>query len=99
MEQEEDIRRLSLRMDESLASMVDELSRMDNRSFNSEVIELVKKGISLHRAERALISKANPVHIVNSVSQDDDASKHPSAPGSGSLRDEGEQKGEDRELA
>jgi hypothetical protein len=55
MEQKEDIRRLSLRMDESLAAEVERLAEENERSLNNQLLILLRKGIKLAKAEEHLI--------------------------------------------
>lgn len=93
----------TIRMYSDLAKRVDRLAEDDGRSVNSEVVELLKKGIDLMVAEKRHLANIDPLRIVNtedgSATKERDEEKHSPAPGSGSLRDEGEQKGENRELA
>jgi len=95
---DEDVRRLSLRIEESLATMVDKLSRDDGRSFNSEVLELIKKGISLNAAEKKLLKNTDPLHVVNKAApiDEDDSPKHRRAPDN---ELETGKRGKDREFA
>ena len=96
---DENIRRLSLRIDEELARTVDELSREEGRSFNREILELVRKGIELRNAESRFLKKADPLHIMNAVGSEDEAEKHQGAPGPGKHLQSESEKGDIRELA
>lgn len=94
----DNIRKLSLRINERLAKEVDRMSEMNGRSFNSEAIELIKKGIELMESERRFLKHVEPVHIVRSASKidEDDSPKHRDAPDAESGSDK---KREARELA
>lgn len=94
----DNIRKLSLRINEKLAKEVDRLSETNGRSFNSEAIELIKKGIELVESERRFLKHVEPVHIVRSAqSADEEVSpKHPDAP---ETEPRSVQKGEAREMA
>jgi len=94
----DNIRKLSLRINERLVKEVDRMSQMNGRSFNSEAIELIKKGIELMESERRFLKHVEPVHIVRSASQidEDDSPKHRDAPDAESGSDK---KGKAREMA
>lgn len=62
---DDDIRRTSLRIDENLAVEVDRLASIDNRSFNNELIVIIKKGINLVETEKNLIMSFDPLYIIN----------------------------------
>ncbi len=81
---DDDIRRTSLRIDESLALEVDKLADNDGRSFNNQILELIKKGITLAKAEKKILNHANPINLLKvAASCDEDASpKHREAPDS-----------------
>lgn len=66
MEQKEDIRRLSLRMDESLAAEVERLAEENERSFNNQILILLRKGIKLVNAEEQMIDSSNLVGVIAS---------------------------------
>ncbi len=78
----DNIRRTSLRIDESLALKVDKLAENDGRSFNNQILELIKKGIELVESERKFLRHVEPVQIVRSTSaaDEDDPPKHSRAP-------------------
>ena len=94
----DNIRKLSLRINEKLAKEVDRLSEANGRSFNSEAIELIKKGIELMESERRFLRHVEPVHIVRSASKIDEevSPKHPDAP---ETEPRSVKKGEAREMA
>lgn len=94
----DNIRKLSLRINEKLAKEVDRISETNGRSFNSEAIELIKKGIELMESERRFLRHVEPVHIVRSASKIDEevSPKHPDAP---ETEPRSGKKGEAREMA
>ena len=65
---ENDIRRTSLRIDEGLAAEVERLAEENERSFNNQLIILLRKGIKLVNAEEHLLDSSNPVSIIKSAS-------------------------------
>lgn len=81
---ENDIRRTSLRIDESLATEVERLAEENERSFNNQLLILLRKGIKLVKAEEHMLGNTNPVSIVRSVSarSEDDLLKQYGAPDS-----------------
>jgi len=99
MSNDEHVRKLSLRINERLAKEVDRLSSANNRSFNSEALELIKKGIELVESERKFLRHVEPVQIVRSTSaacDEDDPPKHRMAPDN---ELETGKRGKDREFA
>jgi len=66
---DDDIRRTSLRIDEKLAVEVDKLALKNVRSFNNQLLILIKKGITLVEAEKLFLEGVNPVMIVKSAEQ------------------------------
>lgn len=101
MKNEKGTKVYTIRMYLDLASKVEQLAERDGRSVNSEVVELLKKGMELMAAERRHLSNLDPLRIVNADdnTKGNDDEKHIDAPGSVSLHDEQDQKGENRELA
>ena len=79
---DDNIRRTSLRIDESLAVKVDRLAENDGRSFNNQILELIKKGITLANAEKKILNNANPINLlkVAAACDEDGSPKHPRAP-------------------
>jgi len=79
---ENDIRRTSLRIDESLAAEVERLAEENERSFNNQLLILLRKGIKLVKAEEHMLGNTNPVSIVRSASarREDDSLKQYGAP-------------------
>lgn len=65
---ENDIRRTSLRIDEGLAAEVERLAEENERSFNNQLLILLRKGIKLVKAEEHLLDSSNPVSIIKSAS-------------------------------
>lgn len=63
------IRRTSIRIAEELARDVDRLAFENERSFNNQLLILVKKGIKLVDAETYLINSLNPMLIVKEFEQ------------------------------
>ncbi len=63
---ENDIRRTSLRIDESLAAEVERLAEENERSFNNQLLILLRKGIKLVNAEEQMIDSSNLVGIIAS---------------------------------
>jgi hypothetical protein len=63
---ENDIRRTSLRIDESLAAEVERLAEENERSFNNQLLILLRKGIKLVDAEEQMIDSSNLVGIIAS---------------------------------
>lgn len=93
----------TIRMYLDLATKIEQLAEVDGRSVNSEVVELLKKGIDLVAAEKRHLANLDPLRIVNAddgnAANGGDGEKHPDAPASASPHDEQDQKGERRELA
>ena len=98
MSNDEDVRKLSLRINERLAKEVDRLSSANSRSFNSEALELIKKGIELVESERKFLRHVEPVQIVRSTSaaDEDDSPKNRDTP---DKELETGKRGKDREFA
>lgn len=94
-----DTRIVSLRMYEPLAQVIEEIAESDNRSINSQIIELIKKGIDLRNAEIRYLASVGVRGVVAPQGADDDASKHHDASDAATSHDEKGQKGENRELA
>ena len=65
---ENDIRRTSLRIEEGLAIEVENLAEENGRSFNNQLLILLRKGIKLVNAEEHLLDSSNPVSIIKSAS-------------------------------
>lgn len=63
---ENDIRRTSLRIDEGLAAEVERLAEENERSFNNQILILLRKGIKLVNAEEQMIDSSNLVGIIAS---------------------------------
>ncbi len=55
----------TIRMYSNLAKQVEQLAENDGRSVNSEVVELLKKGIDLMAAEKRHLANLDPLRIVN----------------------------------
>lgn len=101
MKNEKGTKVYTIRMYLDLAAKVEQLAERDGRSVNSEVVELLKKGMDLMAAEKRHLSNLDPLRIVNADdnTKGGDGEKHHSAPASASRHDEQDQKGESRELA
>lgn len=95
MSKEKERRTLSLRIDKNLADEVDRLSALDGRNFNSQVQELIRKGIELVESERRFLKQVEPLHIVRTISEDYD----PKKPRNPDSELDSEKKGGARELA
>ena len=63
---ENDIRRTSLRIDKSLAAEVERLAEENERSFNNQILILLRNGIKLVNAEEQMIDSSNLVGIIAS---------------------------------
>ncbi len=103
MKNEKGTKVYTIRMYLDLASKVEQLAERDGRSVNSEVVELLKKGMELMAAEKRHLSNLDPLRIVNAddgnAANGGDGEKHPGAPDAASRHAEEYQKGENRELA
>jgi len=79
---DDNIRRTSLRIDESLAVKVDRLAENDGRSFNNQILELIKKGITLANAEKKILNNANPINLLKVAAScdEDDSPKNRDTP-------------------
>jgi len=88
----------TVRLYDDLSDRIEQFADEDGRSINSEVVELLQKGIELMVAERRHLGSIDPVVLTKS-NKEEQESKHDYASGDDTDSDEDKKNKQNRELA